>query len=114
MILVVIVAVIAVDVVGAETPTPTPKLCIDIKLPQVPTRTPAPDDHGGICCFWYEACFWSNSVGTCFWTAIEVNTQNRIQSWETSRNPCRVCNAECKAVNTGCSYLPIIFKNYMP
>ena len=112
LILLLIVAAIAVDVVTAQTPTP--QLCADIKLPQVPTRTPQPTDNGGICCFWHEACFWSNSVGTCFETGIVLGTQQRGQYWESSRHPCRVCTEECKTADTGCMFLPIIFKSYNP
>ncbi len=113
--LIVIMCLICVDVARAQTPTPTARMCIDAKLPQVPTRTPAPTDYGGFCCFWYEACFWTNSVGTCFYTGIEMGTQQRGQYWESSRYPDRWCNEDCQAVQTKWHfYMPIIFRNYTP
>ena len=112
-ILILIVAVIAVDVVTAQTPTF--ELC-DNRIITAPLAiaTPAAWDLGGVCFFDdFTACAEVNSFGTC-WDFMELNGDIRVGGgfyYDAARYPCYECR-QCRAQYAHCQYLPVVFRGY--
>ena len=109
VVLILIVAVIAVDVVTAQE---TIQICDTVNL-ITPAATVTPNAQVGICQLGAppRVC-WRTSFNIC-WQYMNLNPAPLDRGYFKleSLYPCYRCLEDCSA-NGSCSYLPIVFKNY--